>query len=367
MVNKHISLEDLFADIADAIREKTGDTETIPPAEFPSMIREKLQITQTAPPLPCLTFRSPNSFTLEVSDMTKHWNGTLEYSTDKRKWTVWNGRTVLSSDISGSNNVLHLRGTGNTVITGDYSGAIGDSSKYKWVLIGSDIVCSGNIETLLDCATVRAGNHPTMASYCYHSMFEDCESLIAAPRLPATTLTPSCYDEMFQGCKNLTITPDLPATTLADHCYHSMFKDCTNLITVPALPSTTLDSNCYERMFQGCLALTTVPALPATTLAENCYNNMFKNCANLIAIPALPATTLTNNCYHEMFQGCLKLELSSNNIGKYTLPYRIPTTGDGTTALLALTDMFDLTGGLFKGTPDINTTYYLSDTNTIVG
>lgn len=365
MVNKHISLEDLFADIADAIREKTGNTEIIPAAEFPSMIRDKLQITQTAPPPPCLTFRSPNSFTLEVKDTTKHWNGTLEYSTDKKVWTVWKGKGNLSSVASGSHNVLHLRGTGNTVITGT-SAILGNSRDYKWVLTGSDIVCSGNIETLLDYATVQAGNHPTMASDCYHSMFEGCESLIAAPRLPATTLTTSCYDEMFQGCKNLTIAPDLPATTLADHCYHSMFKDCTNLITVPVLPSTTLDSNCYERMFQGCFALTTVPALPATTLAENCYDSMFKNCIHLIAIPALPATTLTNNCYHEMFQGCLNLELSRNNIEKYTLPYRIPTTGDGTTASFALTDMFDLTGGLFKGTPDINTTYYLSDTNTIV-
>ena len=35
MINKHISLEDLFTDIADAIREKTGITEIIPAVEFP--------------------------------------------------------------------------------------------------------------------------------------------------------------------------------------------------------------------------------------------------------------------------------------------------------------------------------------------
>ena len=32
----------------------------------------------------------------------------------------------------------------------------------------------------------------------------------------------------------------------------------------------------------------------------------------------------------------------------------------------ALTDMFTDTGGTFTGTPSINTTYYLSNTNTVV-
>ena len=48
MASKHESLDALFTDIADAIREKTGDTETIPAAEFPSVIREKFE---SSPPL----------------------------------------------------------------------------------------------------------------------------------------------------------------------------------------------------------------------------------------------------------------------------------------------------------------------------
>ena len=46
MASKHESLDALFTDIADAIREKTGDTETIPAAEFPGMIREKFEYTR---------------------------------------------------------------------------------------------------------------------------------------------------------------------------------------------------------------------------------------------------------------------------------------------------------------------------------
>lgn len=244
MANKHASLDALFTDIADAIRELTGDEGTIPAVEFPKMIRERLQVI---PPPPYLTFSSPNSFTLKVNDTTKHWDGTLEYSTNTSTWSTWDGITTLSSAINGSDNVLYLRGTGNTVITGR-------DASYKWVFTGSDIKCIGNIENILDYATVKSGEHPTMTDCCYYAMFYNCTSLTQAP--------------------------------------------------------------------------------------------------------TLPATTLKTGCYNYMFQGCTKIKVSSTRTGEYTVAYRIPTTGTGTTATNALANMFTGTGGTFKGTPKINTTYY---------
>lgn len=297
------TLTALFTDIADAIRETTGDTDLIIADDFPDVIRDRLQVKSY------LTFKSPNSFTLKVNDTTKHWNGTLEYSTNASSWTTWDGRTTLSSATKGSSNVLYLRGTGNTVITGD-------RYTYCWVLTGTDISCIGNIENLLDYATVEAGNHPTMADYCYNYMFYGCTSLTQAPALPATTLAEGCYRGMFEGCKLLTQAPALPATTLVTGCYYSMFW--------------------------GCTALTQAPALPATTLSSMCY--------------------------YYMFNGCTGLKLSTTYTGEYTVAYRIPSSGTGTTAYSnALTDMFRYTGGTFTGTPSINTTYYLSNTNTVVG
>ena len=458
MANKHASLDALFTDIADAIREKTGDAETIPAVEFPNMIRERLWAK------PYLTFSSPNSFTLAVNDATKHWDGTLEYSTDASTWSTWDGTTTLSSATIGSDNGLYLRGTGNTVITGN-------NSNYKWVLTGSNIACIGNIENLLDYATVESGAHPTMASNCYCYMFLGCTSLTQAPALPATTLASNCYGYMFSGCTSLTQAPALPATTLAGRCYQYMFQDCTalaqapelpaitlafdcyynmfrgctalaqaptlpattlasycytemfrdctsltqapalpatmlangcysnmflgctRLTEAPALPATTLKIQCYQSMFDGCTALAQAPALPATTLANDCYHYMFRGCAGLTQAPALPVTTLANYCYYgmfdgctaltqapalpamtlmdscytNMFNGCTALKFSSTQTGEYTVEYRIPTTGTGTTATGALTSMFIGTGGTFTGTPEINTTYYLSNTNTVVG
>ena len=401
------TLTALFTDIADAIRETTGDNDLIIADDFPDLIRDRLEI---APPKPYLTFKSPSSFTLKVNDTTKHWNGTIEYSTDASTWTAWNGTTTLSSDTSGSKNVLYLRGTGNTKIAG--------SSNYRWTLTGSDISCIGNIENLLDYATVASGNHPTMARNCYtrmfsgctslikapalpattlavgcyNGMFYGCTSLIKAPALPATTLAESCYNDMFYGCTSLTQAPALPATTLADRCYNNMFngctsltqapalpattlayrcyqymfKDCTSLTQAPALPATTLADRCYQHMFNGCTSLTQAPALPATTLDIYCYSSMFQGCTALTQAPSLPATTLADNCYGGMFSGCKYLKLSTTQTGEYTVEYRIPTTGTGTTASNALSNMFKSTGGTFKGTPEINTTYYLSNTNTIV-
>ena len=311
-----------------------------------------------------LTFSSPNSFTLAVNDSTKHWDGTLEYFTSDKTWTTWDGTTTLSSVNNDGEHDLYLRGTGNTKITG--LGADGPTETYKWVLTGTDIACVGNIENLLDYATVESGQHPTMAAGCYIYMFSGCTSLTNAPALPATTLAAGCYIGMFSGCTSLSQAPALPATTLADSCYGYMFSGCTGLTQAPTLPATTMAVACYYSMFSGCTALTQAPALPATTLAVSCYMRMFEVCTSLTQAPALPATTLAEACYNGMFFGCTSLKLSATQTGEYTQEYRIPSSGTGTTASNALTDMFTSTGGTFTGTPSINTTYYLSSDNMVV-
>ncbi len=391
MANKHSSLTALFTDIADAIREKTGDTASIIADDFPDVIRGRLYAKLFKPDGESyLTFSSPNSFTLAVGDATKHWDGTLEYFAPNRTWIAWNGTTTLSSIANGGEHVLYLRGTGNTKI-GYYSKR--ERDYIPWVISGTDVRCNGNIETLLDYATVEAGQHPpmaeddcfgglfmmctaltqaptlpatTLADNCYNSLFYGCTSLIQAPALPATTLANGCYGNMFEGCTSLTQAPALPATMLANGCYLGMFSGCTGLTQAPALPATTLVDSCYYQMFEGCTSLTKAPALPATTLANGCYLGMFQGCTNLTQVPALPATALAGNCYSYMFSGCNSLKLSTTQTGEYTVAYRIPTAGTGTTATNALSNMFTSTGGTFTGTPEINTTYYLSNTNTVV-
>ena len=255
--------------------------------------KKRIQITNY------LTFSSPNPFSISVA--TPGWNGKLYYSTDTKTWAEWTGNEVNATE-EGGIYALYFAGAGNTKITGD--------SSNKWTLNGSSISCTGNIESLLDYKTVAAGQHPTMAEYCYSSMFYSCTSLTTAPSLPATTLANSCYSSMFRGCTSLT----------------------------------------------------TAPSLPATTLANSCYYYMFYNCRNLTTVPSLPATTLATRCYYSMFFYCTSIELAISKSRKYDKEYRIPKSGNGVTATSALNNMFRLTGGTFTETPSINTTYYTSNT-----
>ena len=136
-------------------------------------------------------------------------------------------------------------------------------------------------------------------------------------------------------------------------------------VTVEAGEHPAMATHCYEYMFSGCSSLIQAPELPATTLADNCYEYMFYKCSSLIQAPELPATTLAFRCYKDMFSSCTSLKLSETKTEEYIQEYRIPSSGDGTTSLDSLDRMFYSTGGTFTGTPNINTTYYLSSDNMI--
>lgn len=271
----------------------------------------------------CITFSRTGTITLAVANSQKTWNGTLEWSNGTNMWTVWDGTTTLV----GSGGTLYLRGRSNSTLT------TGSSNNY-FVMSGTGISCSGNIESLLDYPTVAAGQHPAMVGYCFQYLFKDCVGLVSAPTLGSVNLTYCCYYCMFMGCVSLTTAPSLPATDLsnAEWCYANMFRGCSSLTAPPALPATTLSSHCYYSMFYECAAITTIANLPATTLQDTCYSFMYGRCAGV--------------------------KMSASNTGSYTYSFRIPKTGTGTTASNALEYMFVTTGGTFTGTPSINTTYY---------
>lgn len=307
-------------------------------------------------PLNCLTFSSPSAFTISVSNAIKNWDGTLEYSTDARSWNLWDGTTTLTANNIVGTYKMFLRGIGNTIITGD---GMSTGINRRWIIVGNDVMCYGDIRTLLNYTDVDSA---VMADACFAYMFTDCASLVSAPTLPSDTLSDSCYLAMFRGCSSLVFAPELPATTLAQLCYSSMFLGCTSLTSAPTLPAIELATGCYISMFEGCTSLTSAPALPTTALATYCYTFMFADCVSLITIPSLPSTVLKGGCYTYMFRGCVGIKLSEIQNEEYQTPYRIPTIGTGTTAAAGLDNMFYGTGGSFAGTPTVNTTYYTSNT-----
>ena len=118
----------------------TADTSASHTFSISRLAREIVKIDAKYLPFPFkpdgmsyLTFSSRNSFSLSIRE--KSWDGTLEYFASDGTWTVWDGSSSLSAEDNGSEYVLYLRGTGNTVI----------SDEVGWILKGFDISCIGNI------------------------------------------------------------------------------------------------------------------------------------------------------------------------------------------------------------------------------
>lgn len=104
-----------------------------------------------------LTFTGTDSFTIKTNNGYKNWFGTLEYSTNASSWTEWDGINEISSD----NNVLYLRGTGNSKISGEYN--------KQWNIITSGTVaCSRDIRALLNYENPEAAN---MEEFCFGYLF----------------------------------------------------------------------------------------------------------------------------------------------------------------------------------------------------
>lgn len=143
-----------------------------------------------------------------------------------------------------------------------------------------------------------------------------------------------------------------------EYGFYRLFEDCDKMISAPKLPATTLAEGCYFNMFNGCTGLTQAPELPATTLAEGCYAEMFEGCTGLTQLPELPAKVLPVSCYSFMFYGCTQFAISENE-SEGSIPYAIPSDGTGEASKYSMMLMFSKESCDFDGTPEINKTYYV--------
>lgn len=226
---------------------------------------------------------------------------TAQYSFDKVNWET-------------ADNVTLNLNTGDKVYFKGNITSYQDFINYAKFTMTGKIAASGSIMSL------QAGN-PEDNSLNYDGefnyLFENCTSLVSAPKLPATTLTQDCYSSMFSGCTSLKTAPVLPATTLANHCYSQMFSGCTSLINVPELDATTLAERCCSFMFEGCTSLVNAPELKATNIVDYCYDSMFAGCTSLVNAPALPSEILGMHSYSYMFENCVNLKYIKCDVTYY--------------------------------------------------
>ena len=152
----------------------------------------------------------------------------------------------------------------------------------------------------------------TATTDCYHSMFQNCTSLITTPNIAVTTCSIGTFGFTFDGCTSLVDATSIriSATSAPEWCCYSMFQSCRNLTKVNPIPFTTLDGYATEYMFKDCTALTKAPAFTVTTLNGNyACTSMFQGCTSLTDISDinLDAATVKDYCYQAMFRACTAL------------------------------------------------------------
>ena len=257
---------------------------------------------------PYVTFSAPAEQMFKMVCYGGYTISNLEYSVNFGDWKkVKDGEGVT---FGGKNGGLRLRGknikgTADPNDTRIYSTItfIFDKDKENKVNTNVMVACTGDIRTLLDYSNYDKVN---TSQARFLKLFNNCQALTSAPKLPATDIASDCYNGMFYYCRYLKNAPELPATILKDQCYQNMFNACVSLTKAPKLPATKLAFNCYANMFSYCYWLKEAPELPATTLAWQCYQDMFTNCSFSKA-PKLPAEIMKSNCYAGMFTGCTNL------------------------------------------------------------
>ena len=257
---------------------------------------------------PYVTFSAPAEQTFKMVCYGGYTISNLEYSVNFGDWKKVKANEGVT--FGGQNGGLRLRGknikgTADPNDTRIYSTItfIFDKDKEKDVNTNVMVACTGDIRTLLDYEDY---DNVKTSEARFVNLFNNCQALTSAPKLPATDIASDCYNGMFYYCRYLKYAPELPATTLADQCYQNMFYACVSLTSAPKLPATKLAFNCYANMFSYCYWLKEAPELPATKLAWQCYQDMFTNCSFSKA-PKLPAEIMKTNCYAGMFAGCTNL------------------------------------------------------------
>ena len=194
---------------------------------------------------------------------------TIEKSLDKVNWEVMGttSTTVIAASIP-TNGRLYIRCKTNNWSNGN------EWSTNK-IQISGRCNIGGNIMSLIygEDFTGNETSFPSVSEEAiFNHLFQGQNNIISAQglQLPALTLGWYTYQDMFNNCRSLLVAPKiLPATNLGGRCYLGMFWDCTSLIKSPDLvAATSMQDMPYYRMFRECQSLNEVKCLTASINGE---------------------------------------------------------------------------------------------------
>ena len=123
----------------------------------------------------------------------------------------------------------------------------------------------GNCTNLTTMPQLDTSNVTNMTN-----MFRYCTNLTTIPQLDTSNVTN--MNEMFYLCSNLTTIPQIDTSKVNSMSY--MFGSCTHLTTIPQLDTSSVTNMAY--MFNDCTNLTTIPQLNGEKITI--LSGAFSNC-----------------------------------------------------------------------------------------
>ena len=261
------TLGNFLTDVAIAIRNKKGTTDTIVASNFDTEIES-----------------------IETGGGTTEPIFTGHYDTEGLRQIGWTDEEIEYYNQNGvqwnssEDNYFKLT---QTELAGD------DSKNTRFLPKSSTKTSFNNYNKLLAIPNIETSsvtNIDTMFSHCY--------SLTTIPQLNTGNIT--SMNNMFYDCYSLTTIPQLNTGNVTN--MHNMFYDCYSLKTIPQLDTSNVTN--MDNMFSSCRSLTTIPQLNTGNVTN--MNNTFASCSSLETVPQLNTSNVTSIA--SMFASCSSLE-----------------------------------------------------------
>ena len=227
---KNDNLTDFLTDVADAIREKKGTSETINPQDFSSEIAS-------------------------IETGGNGWTGHVD--AEGLRAIGWTEEDIAYYQENGvdwneEDDHLHLVSDDNKALYGVLTAS--NISTYKDRIVYLPKIDTSNVTDM-------------------RNMFYGCYSLTSIPQLDTNNVTN--MSSMFTNCYSLTSIPQLDTAKVTS--MSNMFYYCYSLTSIPQLDTTNVTS--MSGMFYGCYSLTSIPQLDTQKVTS--MSNMFTNCYSL--------------------------------------------------------------------------------------
>ena len=281
MARSEKNLTAVFTDTANAIRSKTGTTETICPLDF----ADKINSIETGGGGMKAYFEAGGKCGYST---TTTFDGIINYS-DTENLTdchsLFFSSSIISIPMLNTSNVTNMNYMFQSCV---------------------------NLKTipLLDTSKVTS-----MAS-----MFKSCSSLTSIPELDTSNVTN--MEGIFESCSSLTTIPSLNTSKV--NVMASMFGYCTKLKSIPQLDTSNVQD--MIGMFYNCVELTSIPQMSTPRLVY--ARNMFYSCSKLKSVPNIDTSNVKD--MSGMFSYCYELtsipELDASNVTDFNWAFNSCTS-----------------------------------------